>query len=682
MVRVRVTDDYEVCCEVEVIEDPDWDYARNKQVLIRKGVIEYSTSSFNAPISTSLGVMYGGNRDFTWQGLLIGPINNVLYKALDAIYYCALDAEHLKPILVVSKRTSADYIYIDEDGEKYVVTISINVKDREAFLSAYAERPTVFLPLLDIRKAESSIQPIYTFYEKNGSLIVESSAAPITLEIRGFEEIRKMDLALEWVYKLDEGWRRIEDGKVLFIKHVRKIYAPFALISRSGTLEIRIPLPFRFKSDDIEHKAKSGLRKLHYILKSVSPDLPPQIIDVILLRVNRLVSFGVPLGPTLAPEAGSMWFRRIWARDLLEGLRWNMITYLEIFGFSEWLINLVRYLILIAHRNNGLRVFIEHGDYVSDAFPQLINVAVMLYERTREYILLREATKIVLEAYGRLKSSKGFSDCRLYEGLIVCRANSSWLDVLYPINGVMWPTRLPIEWMGKVSPEEDFALLEVNSLFIQGLTRLIRLLELTGEKPPEELNEFRSELLQGYKKWFLRDDYLPPITVDPVDSIKDYTASSLCLIALTSLKEILYNRERLRELWSNVERLLVKRKMIELGSGYEIFGALLRDSERKPYLGDLEYHGAVIWPRDTPYLIDLMLELGMKKEVYGILINNLDHMISEGAIGYANELFSLPLGQNPFPAKEYSSNPIPVKNYAQYWSHWCDPYIKYFAKIR
>jgi hypothetical protein len=140
----------------------------------------------------------------------------------------------------------------------------------------------------------------------------------------------------------------------------------------------------------------------------------------------------------------------------------------------------------------------------------------------------------------------------------------------------------------------------------------------------------------------------------------------------------LYDRRRLENIWSDVEQLLVKRKLVELGNNYEIFGLLVRKVDEKPYLGDLEYHGAVVWPRDTPYLIEVMRALSM--ETYGVLINNLDHMISEGAVGYVNELFSLPVGQNPSPMRDWSFNPVPVKNYAQYWSHWCDPYINYFLE--
>ncbi|MEM1673379.1 MAG: hypothetical protein QXN24_01700 [Candidatus Bathyarchaeia archaeon] len=681
MVKIGIIDNYDVCCEIDTIEDSDWDYARNKHVLIRNGIIEYSTSSFDAPIITDLGVMHGGNRDFPWQGLLIGPVNNKIYRVLDALYYRPLDAEDLKPLSIIARRDSADYIYVDEDLKEYVVTISVNFREGEAILSAHAQRPSIFLPILDIREAESGAQPSHRVHEERGVLIVGSNAAPIMLRINGFDFVKRLDLALEWVYKLDDGWRRLENGRVLFIKHVGKVQAPVALISEKGMLEIKVPLPgIRVKR--VEFNVRYALRRLHSALKETSPNLSPQIINAILLRVDRLASFGVPLGPKLAPEAGSMWFRRVWTRDLLEGLRWNMLTYTEIFGSSAWFIDLVRYLILTAYRNNGLKVFVDVGDYVSDAFPQLINVVAMLYERTRERILLRESMKIMLEAYRRLRSPSGFSGCYLYDGLIVCDANSSWLDVFYPIDNVLWPTRLPLNWVGAVSPKDKFALVEVNSLFIECLCTLIEVLERIGEKPPKELYEFRSELLYGYRRWFLRDDALPPITIDPISGLRDYTRSSLGVVSVASLRGIIYDGKRLIALWDDIERLLVRRKMVKLDDGYEIFGILVRDVERRPYLGDLEYHGSVVWPRDTPYLIEVMKELGMEREIYGILINNLDHMVSEGAIGYVNELFSLPIGENPSPTKEYSSNPVPVKNYAQYWSHWCDPYIEYFCQKR
>jgi len=678
MVKVKVTDDYDVCCEVEVTEDSDWDYARNKHILVRDNLLEYSTSSFDAPILTSLGLMHGGNRDFSWQGLLVGPVNDALYKVLDALYYRALDAEDLKPTLVVSRRSSADYIYVDEEGEHYRVHISVETGRERCIFHACSLRPSIFLPIFDMRNAELDVEPNHIIRCREGNmLIVESTAAPLKLEITGFDEVQKLDLTLDWVYKLDDGFRRIEDGKVIFVKHRWKIRAPVALTSRKGVFKVIIPLPTP-KTDiiGVKSRIKEDLRRIHWVLRGLNQKLPPQIIDAILLRIDRLMSFGITLDELFAPEAGSMWFKRVWIRDMLEGLRWNMLTYVKLFGLSEWLISLMRNLIRIAYESNGLRTFLEDGNYVSDAVPQLINVTTLLYDMTHEGILLRESAKLMLKAYEMLRSGKGFSGCNLHNGLIVCRANSSWIDVLYPINGVKWPTRLPLDWMGKASPNDKFALVEVNSLFLECLNNLVKSLEKAGDKPPREFHDFMSELLYSYKKWFLFNNYLPPITIDPMGGLRDDTKSSLGVIALTSLKGILYDKRSLENIWNDVKQLLVKRKLIELGNNYEIFGLLVRKVDEKPYLGDLEYHGAVVWPRDTPYLIEVMRTLSM--ETHGILINNLDHMLSEGAIGYVNELFSLPVGQNPSPTKDWSFNPVPVKNYAQYWSHWCDPYINYF----
>ncbi|MEM2673798.1 MAG: hypothetical protein QXG34_03670, partial [Candidatus Bathyarchaeia archaeon] len=679
MVEVRITEDYAISCDFDVVEDSDWDYARNKHVLIREGLLEYSTSSFDAPVQTRLGVMHGGNRDLPWQGLLAGPINNILYKVIDALYYRALDAESLKPLFVSSRRNSASYVYIDENNEYYIVDVFVEAGRSQGFLSAYSGRPTIFLPIFDLRNAESKVQPNYTLYEKNGVLIVESTGAPIKIEITGFERIVNLNLTLEWIYKLGDGFRRLDDGKVLFIKHAWRVRAPIALISAKGILRVRVPLPENIPLD-IRDEIGSNLKRLHLALREHHPELPPKIVNAVLLRLDRLMSFGIPLDSLFAPEAGSMWFRRIWVRDLLEGLRWNMLTYAEIFGLFGWLNNLVRRLMKVAYENNGLRIFVKSGDYVSDAIPQLINVATLLYERTHKRILLRESAKLMLKAYKMLRSEEGFSGCNLHNGLIICKAYSSWIDVLYPINGLKWPTRLPLEWIGRVSPEDKFALVEVNSLLLESLNRLIGHFREIEEKPPKELYEFRDELLYGYEKWFLRDESLPPITIDPVSGLRDDTKSSLGVVSVTSLKDIFYDERKIMKIWGDIEHLLVRRKLVELGNGCGIFGLLVRKVDEKPYLGDLEYHGTVVWPRDTPYLIEIMKSLSMEKEIYDILINNLDHMISEGAIGYVNELFSLPLGENPSPAKRYSSNPVPVKNFAQYWSHWCDPYIQYFLE--
>jgi hypothetical protein len=139
-----------------------------------------------------------------------------------------------------------------------------------------------------------------------------------------------------------------------------------------------------------------------------------------------------------------------------------------------------------------------------------------------------------------------------------------------------------------------------------------------------------------------------------------------------------FSRSEVNRLWGIIQdHLIVNRNLRCLGDGRYSFGMLVKEGN-DPYLGDAEYHSSVVWPRDTPYLIALMEMVG--EDPTGILLNNLDHMVSEGMIGYCGEIFSLPVGNNPTPTPG-SSNPVPVKNPAQYWSHWCDPYLKHLKKL-
>jgi len=96
----------------------------------------------------------------------------------------------------------------------------------------------------------------------------------------------------------------------------------------------------------------------------------------------------------------------------------------------------------------------------------------------------------------------------------------------------------------------------------------------------------------------------------------------------------------------------------------EPFGILVREGA-DVYYNDDQYHMAVTWPRDTPYLLRLFRAAGLRDEVKAILKNNLAHQMDEGFVGYNSELFSI----DP-------SGLTPVKNPVQWWSQWCDEFLK------
>ena len=58
-----------------------------------------------------------------------------------------------------------------------------------------------------------------------------------------------------------------------------------------------------------------------------------------------------------------------------------------------------------------------------------------------------------------------------------------------------------------------------------------------------------------------------------------------------------------------------------------------------------------------------------------LLATNLDHMMDESVVFYANEMLSLPEGVNPSPNPATCHDPVPVKNPMQWGSLWCDPYL-------
>ena len=90
----------------------------------------------------------------------------------------------------------------------------------------------------------------------------------------------------------------------------------------------------------------------------------------------------------------------------------------------------------------------------------------------------------------------------------------------------------------------------------------------------------------------------------------------------------------------------------------------------------------MVWLRSTPYLIKLLRLLGDKETIEQILINTLDHQMSEAAVFYNQELLALPLGNNPHPEEPTCQNPVPVKNPVQFWSQWCDAYVEHFEERR
>ncbi len=170
------------------------------------------------------------------------------------------------------------------------------------------------------------------------------------------------------------------------------------------------------------------------------------------------------------------------------------------------------------------------------------------------------------------------------------------------------------------------------------------------------------------------------------ESIRDPLECEAAITAAAMLGETIFTQQELASVWRWAETtLLVKRRLVEYGlerygSTPLPFGLLTRNVTHGVYYDDAQYHSDVTWPRSTPYLIKLLGLLNRRETVEELLMNNLDHQMTEAALFYNQELFSRPEGNNPQRDARTGDNPVPVKNPIQFWSQWCDAFVEFFGE--
>jgi len=293
-----------------------------------------------------------------------------------------------------------------------------------------------------------------------------------------------------------------------------------------------------------------------------------------------------------------------------------------------------------------------------DALPLLLYLCSKLGMKIEKIVisLLKEMEKREIIEFGEQV---------MRDGLIACIPYQSWIDSR--INEK--PIRLPNEWNEWWLPK--YSLPEVNAYWI-------KVLKLIYENSKNnEIKEYLERMEIAFKNKFWNGEFI----VDIIDIEKNKKSNELtsCGVVALSCALHLFEKNEIIKAFKSIKSLIVYRTLRVIGKETYPFGIAI-SSRIEPYLGDKEYHKSTIWPRDIPYFIKILEYLGYEDMIKEILLNNLDHMISEGAIFYINEIFGHPIGKNPNPT-EYSMNLIPLKNPAQYWSHWCDPYIGRFLLI-
>ncbi|MFA6329144.1 MAG: amylo-alpha-1,6-glucosidase [Candidatus Micrarchaeia archaeon] len=370
-------------------------------------------------------------------------------------------------------------------------------------------------------------------------------------------------------------------------------------------------------------------------------------------------------------DAGSMWFRQLWLRDAFEALHSNFNFFFRCEPGK------VRSLILagLSMQDPAGIIPTRIGGAGDKASNGLDSTLLCMLCGCRYYELSGDAqvAEAVSHALKRFlcQASGGKHAVALDYGLLSCPANYSWMDSCSTIEfgGAQAPVprRIPLRWLGTTLKEQwdaaqaRYLLVEVNALWVALLRHASRL----SLPRKNELDWLYRLSQRNFYEVFSAGGGLAHIASarDPF-ALRD-TSFSSASVAAYSLVPHLFRKAELSRAFGSVQQNLVYRNGLAFGIPARA-GAGFEDG----FEDDGQYHGFVCWPRDNPYLYKFLLLCNRPDLAGQLLRSSLEQEFSESAVGYCPELFALDKGKQP----------VPVKNPAQLWSHFVDPYLDFFKE--
>ncbi|RLJ03567.1 MAG: hypothetical protein DRP11_00265 [Candidatus Aenigmatarchaeota archaeon] len=662
--------------DYEPAENEDWNFARNLFTVLKRPQGTWSQSVF----SVSFNGYVTPNRDYPYQGLF-ARVEGENWKFLDSLMFRVnRDGEDitLQNGTVRVWPWKVMYTYTSDECE-LLVTYYLLSKKWENELGAVVDiglkrkKPgnykILVSPLVDIRFMYDQSGKGYSVEESGGVLTVSRAGRSVTLG--PVYDFRHKEKEVEWIYKLGVGEREIKDDKVFFRKTDMKPVQIGEMIFPQRRMRLGLVCGREGYVRSALRDVLSDKNNEYLERKRLEKKLERFRISTGDRRLNRFFAarkltfdgFGLIENSIEIPEAGDFWFRTVWFRDLFEGLFHNMDVYLKMKG-KEWVRKILQWASVFLKDGRMPVKISERGDkpiYGSIDGALLYVLSIYRYLRlSRDKKHEKVLRKLALTAITEIMESMDTET-----GLLHTRADDSWIDTKKTVNGKTVSTRIPDEWVGKIKNIENelFLLPEVNALWLRVIEERNR---FEGEKVLKNLGS-------NYRKvfWDPKDSFIYGIVWG---NMKDRTRTSMGVASLALLSHH-FTKKELEKAWNVIEKeLLVKREPLLFDKGQIPFGILVKNSDKRIFLGDDSYHEAVIWMRTTPYLIKLLKDIGKEDVVKDILLNTLDHQMSEGAIFYSHELFSLPEGGNPSP--KGPKNPVPVKNPIQYWSHFVEPFYR------
>lgn len=464
-----------------------------------------------------------------------------------------------------------------------------------------------------------------------------------------------------------------------------------------------------------------------------------RIREAVIARIAGLLKFKINISVNAhdsvikAPYAGAWWFKTPWYRDVFEGYLSNFKTFFYFSDEKEAMKKTILFALenqdcssgLIPNRLNefqdGSKLSYQSTDSVLLAYIIANKIAlaekdVSFAKQVLEHII-KTISCFTVDVINDSMDIDGIPRIDPGTGLLLSVPWHSWIDTRnneLSIDGMHFtglPNRVSQQFaidlfkylgseinLGVFLSSPNFYLPEINAQWITVLASTCDVIKLLKDISPEECpsTEFEKKMLSlkkmavnNYRKVFLNtaNNYLFNIVyVSPGKNkrLTDEIESETAITSAAILGAIVFSKGELEGLWKHAKKcMIVKRTLSIFGKQHWPFGVLTHNVNTGAYYGDGEYHADVCWPRSTPYLLNLLDLLGQSETIAQILINNLDHQLSESAVFYNQELFSRPVpeNKNPYPDEKTAKNPIPVKNPIQFWSQWCDPYLQYMNTI-
>ena len=664
----------DLAAEKKPVENPDWDHARTARVVLKRPDCELVQSCHSVRIEN----FTTPNRDYPHEGFS-AMMDGVNWKFLDCVAFSLEDGKTigLSPVKTEVFPHKAVYHYSAE-GKPFVAEYYLFKKARNPLLCVSfifsgnaTVRARVFADIREINAPPNG--QVHSFVQQK-SLCAVSGGKQLRAHSPNATGANPVQYPQHWRYKLGSGERTEQGGKLFFLPvegTVRCI----------GEIEMALK---KNRADLFISCTPAGQETTGYGLRKHDEQLEIASVNRVLAANAKILEaaekkWGPAYAKALAArtvcllqkfaredgmDAGAMWFRQNWLRDSFEGILANFPAY---YAFRK---RELKRMIIEAHalEKKGL---IPTSVSIQPRYSS-IDSTLLCLRASLQYLEMDEDRKVAEAAEKTFRSFEAAAlngkEFTLSNGLLACRADWSWTDSAKTINGIRVPLRLPSEWVNQAMQKPsskaaiegpNYFLAEANALWVSLLKQI-----------PENWRASTSggEAGKEFKKIFWDGKNLTHAYSRDFGAAHE--PSSHAIQAVTLAPE-LFAKEELMLVRKSVEPLLVNRRG-------KLFGMLVRRTGRPYFLGDDEYHRASVWPRETVYLMKFLDLLGDRRKVEEILLSNLEHQEEEGAIHYFHELFSLPEGGNPSPT-ETAALPVPVKNPAQYWSQWVQPYYDFLA---